>query len=272
MYAGFITHRHALKRFGVHQRLDQAAYDTVEPFLATGSFPPAKQILHFEGPNGPDGLKVKSPGQEDPAHFYNPLTDKGEVPQHINDHYKKLVAALRAHDQVRSAFEASWLAHYVVDGLTPAHHFPEQALIGKIKGGDFPVKGRFKFLARGEGALKKNWAVWGGNGVMATHQNFELGVAMALVGKSLKEPLDEVKLAQARQTGYLDFFKAQAHSVAKLDLYSKFQTKGWTAQIGAVVKNQVIPLTIQTVAIIWLLAYLEAGMIEVQKLALAATN
>lgn len=272
MYAGFITHRHAFKPLGVHQRLDLAAYHMVERYFAPGGFPPIKQVLHFEGPNGPDGLKVKSPGQADPAHFYDPIADAGQVPQLITEHYQKLVAALRAHDQVRSAFEASWLAHYVVDGLTPAHHQLVDEAIVELQGGEVPVKGRLKYLARGSGALKKNWAVWGGNGVWATHHNFELGIAMSLVGKSLKGQLDEVKLAQARQIGPLAFFKAEAKAIAKLDIYEQFKAKGWTAQIGVVMNNQVIPRSAQAVAIIWLLAYLEAGMIEVKKAALAATS
>ncbi len=269
MYAGFITHRHAFKHFGVHQRLDYAAYQMVRHYFAPGSFPPIKQVIHFEGPNGPDGLKVKSPGKADPAHFYDPIKDSGEVPQLITDHYDKLVDALRDHDQVRSAFEASWLAHYVVDGLTPAHHQLIDEQITRIQGGKVPVKGKFKYLARGEGSVKKNWAVWGGNGIWATHHNFEIGVAMALVGHTIKGSLDEVKLAQARKMGALDFFKEEAKAIARLDVYNKFKVKGWTAQIGVAVKDQIIPRTAQAVAIIWLLAYLEAGLKDARTVAAA---
>src|SRR5665213_2450772 len=120
MYSGFVSHNKVIKRVGVHQRFDTAAYHMIEPFLPAGTFPELKDILHFEGYNGPDGLKVKSPGVAEPSHFYDPATDTGEVPMHITNHYDGLVASLKEVDMVRAAFEAAWMAHYICDGLTPA--------------------------------------------------------------------------------------------------------------------------------------------------------
>src|SRR4051812_28292720 len=101
-----------------------AAYRMISPYLDDTTFPSWPQIKHFEGINGPDGIKTKSPGHHDPGHLYDPETGAGEIPQLIKDHYRNLVTTLRLKDTVRAAFEAAWLAHYLCDGLTPAHHFP----------------------------------------------------------------------------------------------------------------------------------------------------
>ncbi|HSX14932.1 MAG TPA: hypothetical protein VLE72_03460 [Candidatus Saccharimonadales bacterium] len=269
MYAGFITPKHSIKRLGIHQRLDVAAHRMVSHYLAPGSFPLVKQILNFEGQNGPDGLKVKSPGAADPDHFYNPITDTGELPEHIKNHYDLLVEALSDRDMVRSGFEASWLAHYVVDGLTPAHHELLGEAISEIQGGPAPLKGKLKYIASGKGSIKKNWAVWGGKGIISMHHNFELGIASVLVGRPIRTKLDAAKLAHARQVGYMAFFKEESKSVAQLDLYSQFKKSGWTANMAASIKKEIIPRAAQAVAIIWLLAYLEAGFNQAKKVAVA---
>lgn len=274
MYAGFVTTKHVIKRLGIHQRFDIAAYTMVESYFRPGSFPAVKQILHFEGINGPDGLKVKSPGQADPSHFYDPLHDKGELPVHIAGHYRGLVEALTERDMVRAAFESSWLAHYVVDGLTPAHHQLLEDEIARICGGQVPLKGIVKYVASGEGkfdSLKKNWAIWGGKGIFATHQNFEVGIAVALLGRPGKTRLDDAKLARARRIGLLPFFKEEARQTAKLGVYERFQEKGWTGEMAGIVKNQIAPQATQAVGIAWLLAYLEAGAQEVKQVRKAAT-
>lgn len=262
MYSGFVTPKHVIKRLGIHQRFDIAAYEMVRPYFKAGSFPAIKQILHFEGINGPDGLKVKSPGQADPSHFYDPLHDKGELPEHITGHYDGLVAALTDGDMVRSAFEASWLAHYVVDGLTPAHHQLLEDEIAEICGGELPIRGFFKYVISGGGtmdSLRKNWAIWGGKGVISTHHRFEVGIAAALIGRPVRTQLDTAKLAHATSVGPLAFFKEEARQTARLGIYQRFQEKGWTNQAAAIVKRQIAPQTVQSTGIVWLLAYLEAG-------------
>ncbi len=261
MYSGFVTHKHVIKRLGIHQRFDMAAYTMVRGYVKAGSFPTIKQILHFEGVNGPDGLKIKSPGQADPSHFYDPLHDKGELPEHITGHYDGLVAALAAADMVRAAFEASWLAHYVVDGLTPAHHQLIEDEIAEITDGQLFVRGWIKYVALGQGPLdlvRKNWAIYGGKGVISTHHNFEIGVATALLGRPLRTQLDDTKLAHARSIGLLPFFKEEARQSARLGVYERFQAKGWNNQTAAVVRRQIAPQAVQAVGIAWLLAYLEA--------------
>ncbi len=273
MYSGFITHRHSIKRIGVHQRLDSATYRMVHGYFAPGSFPSLKQILHFEGINGPDGLKIKSPGLADPDHFYDPVADTGDLPNHVATHYQELVKVLHQRDLVRSAFEASWLAHYIVDGLTPAHHVLLSEELDRICGGPLPDReGKFfKYMANGEGSIKKNWAIWGTKGVIPLHHGFEVGIASTMLGRPVRVKFDQAKLARANRIGYMAFFKEEALEVAKLDLYTKFQDKGWTASMARTIRTQIAPAAVQAVGIIWMLAYLEAGLQDVKKVAALAT-
>jgi hypothetical protein len=262
MYSGFITSKRTLAAVGVHQRFDSVAHRLIAPYCASGTFPSAEEIMHFEGVNGPDGLKVKSPGQNEPSHLYDPLNDKGPIPRLIKHHYDGLVAALKQQDMVRSSFEAAWLAHYVCDGLTPAHHFPLDEHIAQ-HGATKNAKGRYTVRKPGDTrleSLRKGWAILGGKGLLTTHFNFEMGAATAIIGQRIKIQLDPAKLAEARKIGVIKFFKDQAQMIAKLEMYEKFCEQGWTPEIARLIKTRLTPETIQTIAIIWLLAYLEAGM------------
>lgn len=270
MYAGFISTTKTLNRLGIHQRFDVAAYNMISSYLQPGGFPRINQILSFEGFNGPDGLKVKSPGVHEPSHLYDPRNDTGEVPMHIGNHYIGLVKALQAADQVKAAFEASWLAHYVTDGLTPAHHFPLEERLAAIKGdNDFVPRTamqkalHFKSGEKSTDILRRVWLLWGGKGLLSTHQNFELGVATVLLLHPMRFRLDNARLAEARQLGHLAYFKQEARQIAGLELYDRFYREGWNADIAKTLRDIIAPRTAQAIGIIWLLAHLEAGMAEV---------
>lgn len=251
MYAGFISTKRSVKKIGVHQKFDTSAYKMVESYLSPGTFPSLKQILHFEGINGPDGIKTKMGIKivgEDPSHMYDPVNNIGELPGLIKSHYTNLVSSLKHGDMVRAAFEAGWLAHYVADGLTPAHHFPYDERKDEL----FGVESQFGFL-------RKHWQWFGAKGVLSTHVNFEMGVATSLLLSKLRVQLNDDVLAHARSLGPIKFFREQANKIAKLDLYDHFYAKGWNAELGSAVREIIAPKATEVIGVIWLLAYLEAG-------------
>ncbi len=258
MYSGFITPKRVVKRLGVHQRFDTAAYHMVAPYFGAATFPPLRDILHFEGVNGPDGVKsklgIKLPDGvvADTSHMYDPGEHSGELPRLITSHYDQLVKALTGGDQTRAAFEASWLAHYLADGLTPAHHFPYDEKKEELFGEDSEISW-----------LRKNWAWLGMKGVLSTHMFFEIGVASALLMAPIKTRLDEAKLAQAKKVGLLEFFRREAKDIAGLDLYSKFYRRGWNQKLAKTVRQVIAPRTIQLIGLVWLMAYLEAEKLMV---------
>ena len=100
-----------------------------------GQAPTTREILHFEGNNGPDGIKRKSPSVDEPWHYIDPANPNDRaLAGMINDHYVNLVQALRDANRVRAAFEAAWMAHAITDGLTPAHHYPLSDKIEELWG------------------------------------------------------------------------------------------------------------------------------------------
>ena len=271
MYSGFITTQRTVPGVGVHQRFDRVAYRLIAPYVAAGSFPARRQIIHFEGLNGPDGIKAKSPGHHDPGHLYNPATGEGDIPGLIQCHYGGLVQALQDDDMIRGAFEAAWLAHYLCDGMTPAHHFPLDYYLAD-HAARYKDKRRFKhgIIVAGDtptDTLRRSWELWGGKGLLTTHFNFELGVVTALVGHRIRVRFNPAQLAAARLVGPLAFFRQEAAAIASLQIYERFYECGWTTELGWQVRQRLAPQTIQTIATVWLLAYLEAGRNEVIKIA-----
>ena len=90
---------------GTHQKLDKIARKILQKSLpARVYFPDIKEILLFEGMGGPDGLKRKSPGVDEPMHFIIPGQDDGKLIQMILDHQYNLRKAL-ATDSKHVAFE-----------------------------------------------------------------------------------------------------------------------------------------------------------------------
>jgi peptidoglycan hydrolase-like protein with peptidoglycan-binding domain len=84
---------------GTHQKLDKIAYKIVAKNLPEGiKFPTINQILLFEGMGGPDGLKRKSPGKDEPMHFIIPDKDDGVLIKMIEDHQYNMRAALKKGD------------------------------------------------------------------------------------------------------------------------------------------------------------------------------
>src|SRR5687767_13951007 len=137
MYAGTTLRNKSGRLIGAHQKIDRVARRALGTLDSDNNFPEIKQILDFEGKNGPDGIKRKSPAQDEPWHFYNPEDPADDLlPQMIERHSKNLTAALRKNSAERASFEAAWLAHAIVDGLTPAHHYPFEDKLVELRGGE----------------------------------------------------------------------------------------------------------------------------------------
>ena len=81
---------------GTHQKLDKIARKILQKALHSNVyFPEIKDILLFEGMGGPDGLKRKSPGVDEPMHFIIPGNDDGKLIQMILDHQYNLKKPLK---------------------------------------------------------------------------------------------------------------------------------------------------------------------------------
>lgn len=252
------------KLVGTHQLLDQAARKVLAKHLPRGRFfPSSREILHFEGARGPDGLKRKSPDEDDPSHMFGE-NNGAELFQQIVDHRHNLVQALKKHNQVRAAFEAAWMAHKVVDSLTPAHHFPlseakEELMSNKefVKIFGEPIKG----IMHGRSALetaRNNWLYWGAGGYMTKHVGYEYGVAViaaALPQRSITPRVD------AEEFCLVDPKKVLYEAIDRLQvaqMYEQFRKDGWTVDLALATKNQLLPEIVRVIALLWYSAVEEA--------------
>ena len=228
--------------------------------------------MHFEGKNGPDGIKRKSPAIDEPWHFYDPFDeDDTELLSIIRSHYDELVKQLKKGTPERAAFDASWLAHAVVDGLTPAHHFPYEEKLTELRGDSALNRDSIKdkLMIPGETtkeSVKKNWAVWGYGGIISMHAIFEGGVAIILAPISMKSAQPtEGELELFLEIGYEEYFKRAAREVALLDMYDRFHESGWTTKLVRDVRNELGPAIMKTVCMFWFSAMRDAGLLKGKK-------
>lgn len=253
---------------GVHQRIDRVARRHIAVKLHPGAaFPSTKEILHFEGLNGPDGIKRKSPAKDEPWHYINP-DDPGDrvIVEMITDHIYNLGKALKAGDRQRSAFEAAWMAHAIVDGLTPAHHYPLEAKLEELRGGEgleTRTTARKKLLLPGQTRrhqLRNNWEYWGAKGVMTTHLAFELGVATTLTSLRFNDtaPSPE-QYRQVEAEGFEPVFYEALEQITGMKMYDEFTRLGWTRQLARETRDVLVPDIIRTVTLGWYAAVLRAG-------------
>lgn len=249
---------------GTHQKIDRVARRHLRRYLAKDSyFPKINEILHFEGQRGPDGIKLKSPGKDEPWHFIDPANPGGGLLDDIHDHIINLSAALRASNHERAAFEAAWLAHAVTDGLTPAHHDPLHDQLDEIKrhnSEERSTKVRSKIIMSGGGSkkqfIKNNWSYWGAKGVMTTHTLFEAGVAVAAKPYSFETGLpSQHDIEEVRDDGFEHVYLRMVTEVASLGMYEAFKAKGWTSKLARQTNKELVPRTIMAVTLAWYAAY-----------------
>ncbi len=259
MYSGTSLNKWSGNLIGTHQKVDRVARKNLE-LLGIGDqqFPSSRQILHFEGKDGPDGIKAKSPAQNEPWHYYDPFDDTDtKIFTLIEEHCRELTRALKDEDMVSAAFQAAWLAHTLVDGLTPAHHFPYEEELEKLTGG--PVEDRTsyskKILMPGDNLSSKvqnNWRMWGVKGLLSAHLVFETGVTFILSSTKLKNGLPtEQDIKSVQDLGVVEYFARAARHIALLDMYSRFQESGWTNKLVRDVRNDLGPELVRCVSAVW---------------------
>jgi hypothetical protein len=237
------------------------------------SFPATKAILHFEGVNGPDAIKRKSPAKDEPWHYYSPFDAADtKLLDLIEIHYDQLIAALKKKDDVRAAFEAAWLAHTIVDGLTPAHHYPYEELLTELRGGagiETRTSVRDKIVLPGDTRreqVKNNWKMWGPGGLLTTHGFFEFGVA-ALIAPFGHKPVkvNEADMEDLYKYGVLELFRRKAKEISSLDMYRRYYKYGWTPRLARQVRNHLAPAIVKMVTLAWYAATIDAGLTEKRK-------
>ena len=260
MYSGTTLHPRSGNILGAHQKIDRVARRALTKALQDAPFPSIKDILHFEGSNGPDALKRKSPARDEPWHYYDPADPNDtELLTMIEAHSANLTKALKEENRERAAFEAAWLAHSIVDGLTPAHHYPLEEKLEQLRGEGLETRTtlRDKLIIRQAGdtrrqTLSKNWQYWGAKGIMTTHGLFEWGVAVTIAPLKLRNGYPNAnELIRARAEGLMPLFKEAAAHIHSLGMYESFHKKGWTGHLAKQTRQELAPLIVKLVVLGW---------------------
>ncbi len=268
MYSGTTMTRYSGNIIGTHQKIDRVARKHLKKLLDDDAvFPVSKQILHFEGREGPDGIKRKSPSKDEPWHYLNPFDDSDtQLMELIQTHYDQLVHELSNGSMEHRAFESAWLAHAIVDGLTPAHHYPYEEELVRLSGG-VPVSERTtlkkKLVMAGDTRreqFKNNVLAWGPRGLRTAHGLFEMGVAAIAAPASFAEAIptkDDIQHALTLPAS--EIFRNAAREVAVMDLYTNYCNKGWTPKLTWQIRHKLIPIIIETLTLVWYKAVQEAA-------------
>ncbi len=268
MYSGTTLTKFSGCIIGAHQKFDRLARKQIRLHgIGLDEFPSIKEILLFEGKNGPDAIKRKSPAVDEPWHYFNPF-DKQDTKllDLIDDHLKQLTLSLKTKNRERASFEAAWLAHAITDGLTPAHHYPYEEKLQELRGGrtkESRISIKEKWVMPGDTRkeqLINNWKMWGSKGLITTHGMFEMGIATMIKPLQLKdlmkEPLD---VSEVSVSTFRNYYIKAAREVAALDLYETYYIKGWTSPLASKVRHKLAPAIVSSISTAWLCAIDEAS-------------
>ena len=255
---------------GAHQKIDRLARRQIEHLAPGAAFPKQRDILKFEGKDGPDGIKRKSPGKDEPWHYIDPFDDSdNELHGMLQDHYDQLVKSLKNDDMIRASFEAAWLAHAIVDGLTPAHHYPYEEELSKLRGGEgleTRTTVKKKLVMTGDTRrekVKNNWKMWGTKGLFSSHISFELGIAFLIKPLTFSDAMPLPKeLKLAHELGVVQVFHRSAREIGVLEMYESFLRKGWTPRLAWQVRHKLGPIIVRTVTFAWYSALIDAGKVK----------
>jgi len=267
MYSGTTFRTKSGRVMGVHQKIDRVARRHLKHHLGRDVyFPSITSILHFEGLNGPDGIKRKSPAKDEPWHYIDPSNPEDTaLIGMINDHIENLATALSTKNDERAAFEAAWMAHAIVDGLTPAHHYPLEAKLEELRGGqglETRTSTKEKLILPGKNRrhqLRNNWEYWGTNGIFTTHLAFELGVASTIAPVTFKEnTLPDDAIERLKHDGFSAIFTEALRTIDAMKMYDEFTANRWTRHLANETRKTLIPDIINTVILGWYQAILIA--------------
>ena len=266
MYSRATPFQKADKIAGTHQKIDRAARLVLREIISKNQklskihFPKIDEILVFEGNGGPDGIKTKSPGKDEPWHFVEPYGDLTPIRNYVENHLFNLSKALVNENYVRASFEAGWMAHAITDALTPAHQYPMTDKIIEISGKKPEERDKLikKMFLSGENwreRILNNWEYIGPKGVMSSHMFYEMGVATMITSVSarkLSKMPEKDEVQRVLNGDFMTLFEEKIKWVADQKYYETYLEKGWTIALARDTKQELLPEISKIVALGWL--------------------
>jgi len=258
--------------FHAHQKLDKVARRHLGELLKqdNATFPSKRQILKFEGIHGPDGTKLKKlTGNKEPWQFLDPddLNDT-DLREQIKFHYDELVKHLRLGDKIRAGFDAAWLAHALIDGLTPAHHYPYEQELAEIRG-DKNRHSRKTWYSRLYveadtvfESVQRSLKLVGPTGLLTNHTLFEAGAFVIILPLRLNRARPSRKdLKTVLDKGVIEVFDKMVQEISSLKLYDRYVDRGWIYSVARDARVQMAPRMVLMITLAWYAAYKEAAKV-----------
>jgi hypothetical protein len=236
------------------------SYKKLRKALPDDFFPTLNNILKFEGKHGPDGQKFQENVCEQ-EHFLDtadPLSSP--MMEHVWIHYDKLVKSLSAHDVQQSAYHAAWLAHGLVDGLTPAHHVPYPEMV-KTLTEHHQSRDTYhdRLYVKGENffdTLRRTYKFMGPKGLLMKHTLFECGAAISMQFFQAKNT--QIMRSAGSRVSLPAFYAKSVEKVARLNMYFRFETSGFNASLVIDSRRTLGPTMVEVISTFWYHAAQEA--------------
>lgn len=242
-----------------HQQINKASY-----MLAFGKlkdvnlFPNYRKINFFSNVMNPDLINWRGKNRSS-LHSYNPNTKKGGATKVTQKYYNKLVKELiKPHPKYRrAAFFASWMMHYCVDALNPAHQIGYKRKDRKLLDWEDPGYGAKLYIIQN---------------ILKHHLAFELRVVWHYIFKSFPKAKidDEFVLPTVKKFNKRTVRRYVEKNAAKMleyRIYNLYRKKGWTPEVRSLVHEKMLPMMISTTSTLIKAAQLEAVRIKYQNLA-----
>lgn len=252
-----------------HQKIDKVAYRHLSELSDCSRYFTFREVIHFEGRRGPDSPKLKKGGGQPPWHFYDPDGKNIEYFRVVKAHYDGLVKEIGLKDSQRSGFEAAWLAHALVDGLTPAHHYPYEEQLEALRSEDKSTRETIRghFLVKGDSyreTMKKSLQLIGPKGLLTTHTTFEAGAATIILPLLLSKARlsDEILKKASGYESLEELFKSYVSEIDATHMYERFYKKGWTPSLSLDIRRELAPRMVNIVTMAWYCALKEAKKIR----------
>ena len=232
-----------------HQKLIIASRKQITDYLPAGTHFPAEELItHFEGKNGPDGLLLKRSTSDEPCQFIRPYSDGGQLVGHIQDHIYNMRQAFYNNDEVKIAREAAWMSHMIIDGLTPAHHQPEQEF---IKGEELtPTGSSATFVIKNLKKLRPGTP-------LMNHTLFEARIEMLMHRIDLDQlaaKISQKDLQRMQEGQFIELYLKTVRKIADKEIFTKFEKSGWDKTMSHQIKTELIPEAIKLITLGWLSA------------------
>ncbi len=133
MFSGFGLKFFNLDGTSTHHIINEIAYNHALKKTKKNGFPRLISLDLHSGYYGPDG-KWSKPISKVSDHMYNPATDSGNAINNAIESYKIACRQLNSTDKLEKKLGNLACArglHFLVDGLTPAHHLGHKILLGR---------------------------------------------------------------------------------------------------------------------------------------------